>query len=172
MRNTIITGLVALTMVSGAVPAMAQSGDRYAQNTATAGQRKAGDRPMAKMLTSVESDLHLDQRQRAVWQDYRNALLRAQPRRPDANGGNAPGRNDDRAQQAARPRTPDGQRPLLAEILADGPLRGTAQEAELKRAAKSVRTSLSPQQIDRLITAEASLPKPPRGGRPAQSNNG
>ncbi|RJE79191.1 hypothetical protein [Paracoccus sp. JM45] len=172
MRNKIITGLVALTMVSGVVPAMAQNGDRYAQNTAPAGQRQNGDGPIAKMLASVEGDLHLDRTQRAVWQDYRNALLQAQPRRPDANGSNAPTRSDNRDTQAQRPHAADGQRPLLAEMLAEGPLQGTPQAAELKRAARSIRTSLSPEQIDRLTKAEASMPKPPHGGRPAHANNG
>lgn len=169
MRNKIITGLIALTIVSGAIPALAQSGDRYAQNTASAGQPWTGNGPMIKMLGTVEDQLHLEQGQRAAWQDYRNALLHARPPRPE---GRPEGRKAAPGPQGEHPQARDGQRPLMAEMLAQGPLRGTQQEATLKRAATNLRASLSPQQIERVIRAEAFMPKPSNGGRPEHPGNG
>ena len=165
MRNKIIMGLIALTIVSGAMPALAQSGERYAQNTASAGQPRTGNGPMIKMLGTVEDQLHLEQGQRAAWQDYRNALLHARPPRPEGRKA-APG------PQGEHPQARDGQRPLMAEMLAQGPLHGTQQEATLKRAAANLRASLSPEQIERVIRAEGSMPKPSNGGRPEHPGNG
>lgn len=159
MRKQMITGLVALTVMSAAMPAVAEHAGRFAQKSTN--QHQSGETPMAQMLSGDEGRLHLDRNQRAVWQDYRTALLRTQPSRPDAH---ASGRPDAQRGQMPRPNVKNGQRPLLAEILANGPLRGTPQADALMRAAKNVRATLSPEQIDLLVRPEASLPKPQRRG--------
>jgi hypothetical protein len=164
MRKKIMTGLVALTVMSGTLPAVAENGNRFAQNSAS--QRQQGETPMAKMLSSLEGRLHLDQRQRSVWQDYRNALMRAEQHRPD---GDRP--RDDQQGRPARQPQKDG-RPLLAEMLAQGPLHDTPQAEVLMRAARGVRSGMSPEQIEQIVRAEANLPKPPQGDRPHRSNNG
>lgn len=179
MQRNVLKGLLAAAMIGGmAVPALAQN----AGGSATAfpagqvtgarahahGPRSEAGHPglqLAERLSALETLVGITAAQQPAWRSYTDALLafvetdRAAPgatgaARPEGQGPEAP-----LAQGPAGPQGGGAAQPapqiLQAERLAERAVDRGARAETLRDAAAALRGALSPEQLARLIEAEA-----------------